>query len=98
MSTVPRPEPSDGPSPTLATLHEVERILRKARARDEGPLSLAEVERRMEAKQVRHATLRACVDELVRLGFATEDDAEGVLWTLHEDPQFWDLDEAVDLA
>jgi hypothetical protein len=98
MSSIPRPEAGDGPSPTLPTLHEVEEILRRARARDEAPLSLAEIERRMEAKQVRHATLRACVDGFVRLGFATEDPGEGVMWTLHEGPDLWGLEDAVELA
>ena len=73
----------------LRTLHEVEFLLRKAAAADEGPLRLAEIARRMHATSVRHATVRACVDELKRLQLVTEDLRRGVMWTLHEDPSFW---------
>ena len=73
----------------LRTLHEVEVLLRKAVAEDEGPLSLAEIGRRMRAKSVRHTTIRACVEELKRLDLVTEDHRRGVMWTLHEDPKFW---------
>ena len=89
MSTIAPPEPTEGPSPRLRTVHRIERILREAAARDEGPLSLAEIGRRMEAKSVRHATVRACVDELKRFHLVTEDPKRGVMWTLHEDPTFW---------
>lgn len=89
MSPIAAPRPIEGHVPRLDTLHEVERILRKAHADDEGPLRLAEIERRMSAKSVRHQTVRACVDELVRLHLATEDPRRGVMWTLHEDPEFW---------
>lgn len=89
MSIIAPPEPTEGPSPRLRTVHEVERILRKAVANDEGPLSIAEIGRRMEAKSVRHATVRACVEELKRFHLATEDPRRGVMWTLHEDPHFW---------
>lgn len=61
--------------PTLGTLHAIEMILRKA----EAPLSLNEVRRRMEARAVRHATVRAAVDEFVRLGHAREGTA-GIRW------------------
>lgn len=90
MSTtlLPPPEPRR-PSPRLDTLHEVELILRKAAAAEEDPLSLAEIKRRMEAKSVRHATVRACIDELKRFHLVTEDPRRGVMWTLHEDPNFW---------
>ncbi len=77
------------PSPRLETLHEVERIIRKAAADEEDPLSLAEIKRRMDAKSVRHSTVRACVEELKRLHLVTEDPKRGVMWTLHEDPKFW---------
>ncbi len=63
--------------------------MRRAAAGDEGPLRLAEVKRRMEAKSVRHSTIRACIEELKRLHVVTEDPRKGVLWTLHEDPKFW---------
>ena len=69
------------PSPRLATVHAIARILRDAASRDEGPLSLAEVGRRLPAKRVRHETVRASVDELKLLGFVTEG-SKGVMWTL----------------
>ncbi len=78
-----------GPSPLLTTVHEVESILRKAAANDEGPLRLAEIKRRMRAKSVRHSTVRECIEELKRFHLVTEDPERGVLWTLHEDPAFW---------
>jgi hypothetical protein len=59
----------------------VARLLETAAGRDEPPLSLAEVGRRLPAKRVRHGTVRACVDELKLLGFVTEG-SKGVLWTL----------------
>jgi Mn-dependent DtxR family transcriptional regulator len=90
MYSLEPPKPAKGPSPTLNTLHEVEIILRKAAATDDGPLSLAEIARRMAAKSVRHRTVRTCVDELKRLDLVTEDPRRGVLWTLHEDPRFWE--------
>ena len=75
----PRTEAS--PSPRLATVHAVARLLQDAAKSDEAPLSLAEVGRRLPAKRVRHETLRACVNELKILGFVTEG-SKGVLWTL----------------
>ena len=75
----PRTEAS--PSPRMATVHAVARILKEAVEVDESPLSLAEIGRRLPAKRVRHETLRACVDELKILGFVTEG-SKGALWTL----------------
>lgn len=69
------------PSPRMATVHAVARLLKEAAESDESPLSLAEVGRRLPAKRVRHETLRACVDELKILGFVTEG-SKGVMWTL----------------
>ena len=89
MTTILPPKAIKGPSPVLRTLHEVEFLIRKAVAEDEGPLSLAEIGRRMHAKTVRHATVRACVDELKRWHLVTEDPRRGVMWTFHEDPDFW---------
>lgn len=65
---------------------EVGRILEKAR--HEPPLSLAEVARRMEAKRVRHATVRAAVDFLAQLGFVTRG-SKGAQWTHTRDRAFW---------
>ena len=78
-----------GPSPESAAFRAVEAILRKAASNDEGALRLAEVKRRMRARSVRHSTVRECVDELKRLHAVTEDSEVGVLWTLLENPAFW---------
>jgi len=83
------PRREKGPSPRLSTLHEIESILRVAASEDEGPLRLAEIKRRLQAKSVRHSTIRACVEELKRFHVVTEDPRRGVMWTLHEDPKFW---------
>jgi DNA-binding IclR family transcriptional regulator len=83
------PKTTRGPAPTLTTLHAVELILRKADSRGEGPLSLAEIKRRMKAKSVRHSTIRTCVDELQRLGFVLYSPRRGVMWTYNPDPAFW---------
>lgn len=80
------PDTVEGNGPTLATLVEVGRILEQARR--EPPLSLAEVARRMAAKRVRHATVRAAVDFLTQLGFVTRG-SKGVQWTHTRDPAFW---------
>lgn len=74
-----------GQGPTMATIVEIAQVLEEAQT--EPPLSLAEITRRMTAKQVRHATVRACVDFLDRLGLVTADP-EGVQWTLNRDPRF----------
>jgi hypothetical protein len=79
-----RPPRLVGRGPTLATLHEIEGILRDA----EGPLSLNEIKRRMAAKAVRHQVVRAAVDEFVRLGLAAEG-SKGVLWTLNTSDEAW---------
>ena len=81
------PESVEGNGPTLATLVEVGQILEAAK--HEPPLSLAEIGRRMEAKRVRHSTLRASVGFLARLGFVTVG-SKGVLWTHTRDALFWE--------
>lgn len=75
------PKVVKGPVPKLTTLWTVERILHDAWARDDGPISLEEVKRRMGSKGIRHSTLRTCVDELVRQGKVSATPT-GVLWTL----------------
>ena len=70
----------------MSTIIEVGLIL--SRGRSDGPLSLAEIGRRMRAKRVRHSTVRACVDFLANLGFVT-GGADGVLWTHNPDPRIW---------
>lgn len=69
-----------GRGPTLATMHEIETILREA---DEA-LSLNEIKRRMHAKAVPHATVRTVVDEFKRLGLVMEG-SKGVVWTFSSD-------------
>lgn len=64
----------------MSTVHAVAAILKEAAQSDEHPLSLAEIGGRLPAKRVRHGTVRACVDELKLLGFATEG-RKGVMWT-----------------
>jgi hypothetical protein len=70
----------------MATLVEVAHILEAARL--EPPLSLAEVGRRMDAKRVRHATVRSCVDFLEGLGYVTTG-SKGVQWTLTRHEKLW---------
>ncbi len=70
----------------MATLVEIGQILETAKR--EPPLSFAEIGRRMAAKRVRHATVRASVEFLARLGFVTVG-SHGVQWTHTRDARFW---------
>ncbi|MEK6985031.1 MAG: hypothetical protein AABX89_01440 [Candidatus Thermoplasmatota archaeon] len=74
------PPEIEGRGPTLATLHEIERILRRA----EFAISVNEIKRRMNAKAVRHDAVRMALDEFKRLGFVIEG-SKGVLWTYNPD-------------
>ena len=76
------PPKMEARGPTLATMHEIERILRTA----DGPLSLNEIKRRMSAKIVRHEAVRLAVDEFKRLGFVVEG-SKGVVWVLNLSPE-----------
>lgn len=89
VAPIAAPKEWPGPSPLLRTVHEVERILRSAVDRDEGPLSLAEIKRRLGAKSVRPLTVRACIEELKRFSLVTEDPERGVMWTYFEEPPAW---------
>jgi len=80
------PKSVEGTGPTLSTLVEVGRIVESAQR--EGPISLAEIARRMNAKRVRHSTIRGSVDFLEQLGFVMKG-SKGVLWTLNRDRKFW---------
>lgn len=80
-----RPPRLAGRGPTLATMHEIEGILRRA----EGPLSLNEIKRRMKARAVRHDMVRTTVDEFIRLGLVSEG-SKGVVWTLNTSPRAWE--------
>jgi hypothetical protein len=64
------PLPPPDANPRLSTLLEVEGILVENLKDWEGPLSFGEIGRRMQAKRVRPAVIRACVNELVRQGRA----------------------------
>src|SRR3990172_8259326 len=55
--TIRPPKPIRGPYPRLKTLHRIEVILRRAAAKDEGPLPLAEIKRRMDVNSIPHSTL-----------------------------------------
>jgi predicted anti-sigma-YlaC factor YlaD len=80
------PKSVRGEGPRMATVVEIGHILEAAQS--EPPLSLAEIERRMKAKRVRHETLRASVDFLARLGLITVG-RQGAQWTHTDDEQFW---------
>lgn len=82
---MPPPARLRGRGPTLATMHEIESILRAARE----PLSLNEIKRRMRARAVRHLAVRQTVDEFVRLGLAVEGE-RGVTWDPAGSPMTWD--------
>jgi len=81
---IPLPPKIEGRGPTLATMHEIERILREA----DGPISLNEIKRRMSAKAVRHQTVRQVANEFRRLGFIAEG-SKGVVWVLNASPKLW---------
>ncbi|HEV8595413.1 MAG TPA: hypothetical protein VGR51_07790 [Thermoplasmata archaeon] len=89
MAPVAPPRERAGPSPLLRTVHQVERILRDAHTNDEGPMSLAEIKRRLGAKSIRHSTVRACVEELKRFHLVAEDPKRGVMWTYFDEPPSW---------
>lgn len=57
-------------NPTLRMKNEVEAILRASHAAREGPLSYAEIERRMKAARVDFYAIRACVEDLSRTRLA----------------------------
>lgn len=85
IEALPLPSKIEGRGPTLATMHEIECILREA----EGPISLNEIKRRMSASAVRHQTVRQVINEFRRLGLIAEG-SKGIMWTLNISPKFWD--------
>lgn len=85
---VAEPGEAKGPSPTLTTLHRVERVLRTAARRGEPPLSYAEIERRLPVKKVRRETLKAVLQELRRFHLVAEG-SKGVMWVLTTDDRVW---------
>ena len=70
-------------NPTLATFQLVQQILQQA----EGPLSFAEVARRLPAAKTRPETVKACVAELSRLGFVAIG-SKGIIWA-YASPETW---------
>jgi hypothetical protein len=56
---VKAPRGLKGPSPALATVHRIEKVLRQAARRGEGPCSYVEIERRLPVKKIRRETLTA---------------------------------------
>lgn len=84
VESLPFPPEIEGRGPTLATMYEIECILREA----DGPISLNEIKRRMSAKTVRHKTVRQVINEFSRLGFVAEG-SKGVIWTLNLSPKLW---------
>lgn len=58
-------------NPTLATIIEIERILKEeSRNGDALPLSISEIERRMQAKRTRRDTVKAAIAALEHFGVA----------------------------
>lgn len=88
MLLVAEPRPAKGPSPTLTTMHRIERVLRDAARRGEPPLSYAEIERRLPAKKVRRETLKAAVRELGRFHLVAEG-SKGVMWVQTTSDTVW---------
>lgn len=78
----------DGPTPNLATLHRVERVLRDAAEAAEPPLSFAEIERRLPVKKIRRSTIKACIQELARFHLVVQG-TEGVMWVLTRSDKVW---------
>lgn len=85
---IPPPPRIEGPAPRLDTINEIELILRRAADDGEPPLPLAEIKRRMQAKSVRHSTVRTAVEALKRFNLIAEG-SKGVLWAVNDDPEFW---------
>jgi len=82
--SLPLPPKIEGRGPTLATMYEIECILREA----EEPISLNEIKRRMSAKAIRHQTVRQVINEFRRLGFVVEG-SKGIIWVLNLSPKLW---------
>lgn len=85
---IAKPKPIKGHSPTLATVHRIELVLRKAAEKGEGPLSYAEIERRLPAKKTRRESTKAAVAELKRFHLVAEGK-KGVMWVLAESDEAW---------
>lgn len=88
---IEEPSSTDGHSPTLQTVHRIERVLREAAREGEGPLSYAEIERRLPVKSIRRSTLKTAIHELKRFHLVTEG-SKGVMWVATESDDVWDRD------
>ena len=86
---IERPRPSKGSSPTLRTLHKIELVLREAAERGEGPLSYAEIERRLPVKKARREATKAAIAELKRFHLVAEG-SKGVMWVFADSDSAWD--------
>ncbi|MGQ0536322.1 MAG: hypothetical protein ACT4PT_09640 [Methanobacteriota archaeon] len=86
---VQEPRSLKGPSPTLATVHRIEKVLRQAARRGEGPLSYAEIERRLPVKKIRRETLKAALRELARFHLVAQA-SKGVMWVQATSDAVWD--------
>jgi hypothetical protein len=71
-------------NPTLETVHAVERVLRAAYEAKEGPLSYAEIERRLPAKRVRFESIQTAVMELARHRLVAVG-SDGIVWIVQDE-------------
>lgn len=80
---IERPPQQLKANPTLETVHAVERVLRDAHQAKQGPLSYAEIERRLPAKRVRFETIQAAVLELARHRLVVVG-SDGISWIVQD--------------
>ena len=85
---IAKPRRTPGPSPTLETLHRIENVLREAARAGEGPLSYAEIERRLPVKKIRRQSVKSAIDELRRFHLVAQGH-KGVMWVMAESDAVW---------
>lgn len=78
---IERPVEIAGANPRQSTLHEIENVLRAAAEKREGPLSFAEIGRRLAAAKTRPEAIRAAVADLCRYKLAVLG-SKGVMWVV----------------
>ena len=83
VSSLALPPRLEKQGPTLATLHMVERVLRRSGT----PLSLNKIKERLPRKMA-HSTLREAIEHYKRLGCLVEG-SKGVMWIENPGPAFW---------
>ncbi len=76
------------PVPGLDKLLEIEAIVSSAAKQGQTPLSLAEIKRRMEAKSVRHQTVKDCLAVLTHYGRVHVGE-KGVEYVVSTIPESW---------